>query len=340
MTGGVGGLEQRPGLPSELQETQRQTSAQPTGRPTGPALADGDVVEGRVLAKSGDGSYLVRLLGRELQARATMELFPGQAFRAQWQNGAPPLLKLITAGREGLLASLSDRDLALAEALLSRGFPLGREALGRLRTAWVRLGGLREQLPALVELWARGLPLTEHNVSVIASYLALDDGLLTRLWKRFRLRLSERLVSGTALKEALAAVRGGDSELDDLLSALTLLGSPVTVDTDGEARPLLRWPFEEGAPARVAVERSRGLWLLSFDLPLDRLGSVEGELHYDGKALAVFLRASPEGMLPLRLSLKELASRLRELPLALQHLGLTIRSDERPRFYRGVDFEA
>ena len=339
MTTGIGGLDPRQGLPLGPQETQAkvpQTAARPSSLP----LADGDVVEGRVMVKNDDGTYLVRVLGRELLARSTMDLFPGQAFRAQWQNGDVPLLKLLTAAGQGLLQSLSGRDLALAEALLSRGLPLGREALDALRSAWLRLGAAAEKLPALVELWARGLEMTERNVSVVVGYLALSDGEVSRLWKRLRERLSAKLVAGVPLKEALAGIRSDDGELGDLLSAMALLGSPLAVDSDGEARPLLRWPLEEGPPARVSVENGRGLWLMTFDLPLRHMGAVEGELHYDGRALAVFLRASPEGMAPIGEELAGLAAQLKELPLKLQHLGLSVLSEEGPRRYRGVDFEA
>ncbi|MBL3593353.1 MAG: hypothetical protein JMJ93_07560 [Synergistaceae bacterium] len=340
MTGGIGGLSHRPDLPAGLQGTEREPQAPQTQRPGGLSLADGEVVEGRVLAKNPDGSLQVRLLGRELQARATMDLFPGQAFRAQWQNGTVPLLKLITAGREGLLSSLTGRNLVLAEALLSRGLPLGKGALDQLRMAWSRLGGAKEQLPALVELWARGQAMTEQNVAVIVSYLALDDDAVSRLWKRFRQRLSDRLAAGQPLKAALAEIRTADPKLNDLLSAMSLLGSPVTVDTDGEPHPLLRWPTEEGVPARVAVEKSGGLWHFFFDLPLQRLGPVEGEFHYDGEALALFLRAEEEGLTELRQVLRDLADDLDALPFALHHLGLSRRGQAKPRLYRGVDFEA
>ena len=338
MTGGIGGLDPRQGLPPASQEAQRP-AAQPVARPGALPLADGDVVEGRVMAKNEDGTYLVRVLGRELQARSTMDLVPGQAFRAQWQSGEIPLLKLISAAGQGLLESLTGRDLALAEALLSRGLPLGQEGLSELKAAWLRLGAGNEKLPALVELWARGLPMTEQNVNVLVGYLCLKDGEVARLWRRFRERLSAKLAGGGSLKESLAAIRNDDGELDGLLSAMALLGSPLAVDSSGEGRPLLRWPFDEGAPARVSVAKDRGLWLMSFDLPLRR-GAVEGELHYDGRALAVFLRASPEALTGLKGELGELAAQLKELPLHLQYLGLSALAEERPRLYRGVDFEA
>ena len=115
----IGGIQGSPGSQENLRQVET-SGKEPLGRALERAIADGSTVEGVVL-EAGDGEYLVRVLGRNLRALATLPLFQGQHFRAVFDSsGEVPLLRL------------TEQETALAEQLLPR------IAAGRFDPPWVR----------------------------------------------------------------------------------------------------------------------------------------------------------------------------------------------------------
>ncbi len=263
-------------------------------RGTLPGISDGARVNGFVASLQEDGSYLVRIAGQNLLARANLPLLAGQHFQGIWDaSGEVPVLRLLE-GETALLASLTPSDREMASALLSRGLPLDKGALAALKNALTAAGGKALSPGVLAELWARGLPLTAENAEILSWYLARDKKEVSALWKQIREEIRTRARKGENPLDVLRALLEGDDEKGMFLRGQSLLSRPSREGVDpsllapaflpagGGEEPLLA-----RLSARIHSKGERTFWSLSFDMEGEELGSVWGEAESDGRSLAV-----------------------------------------------------
>lgn len=282
-------------------QAARPAPASPPG-----AIPTGTVVEGQVLDRNADGSYTVRIEAQggrtalTLSARATLPLIAGEHFRAVWDASADgiPVLRLY-AEELSLLSRVPASDRELATVLLSRGLSLSDEVLSTIREAWRRMGASPRQLFPLIELWARGAPMTAENVGLLSEYAALDGPAATVLWNRIRRELRERARKGENPVEILRAMKEGEGEIARFLRAHSLLMRTP----QEEINPLLLsapfWPVPEDAQdltARVFVGRARQAngrryWQVGFGVDGSGLGFIGGTVESDGRACNLNLHA-------------------------------------------------
>ncbi|MDR3322377.1 MAG: hypothetical protein LBS93_08005 [Synergistaceae bacterium] len=326
---------------------------QPLSRPSvqQPLIQNGAVVEGLVIGKDGE-AYQVRIGANILNARSTVALFVGQRFRAVWDSSTtPPMMRLQQADL-AVLSRFAGRDQQIALALLTRGLPVKDEVIWTLRQQWMQGGGSDQgKLGVLAELWARGAPMTEGNVALLAWYMELSPDVAMRIWKKIRERLRARKFSSP--REFLDAIKDdGDEDVRNFLKAHVLAGKPARGGLDPAM--LLApawWPVDDGESepmmAKVSFssdERAdRQIWWVSFEIEGNSIGAVMGNVVTNSKAISVNIRLENEAKVPIvRENLPSLRDDLSELPLTLQHLGVGAldREERYGSSKHGLDMEA
>jgi hypothetical protein len=324
----------------------------PVSRPSVPpsayGLADGSLVEGLVSAKDGD-IYQVRIGVQMMNARSTIPLFVGQRFRAVWDASvSPPVLRLRQSDMM-VLARFMGRDHEVALALLSRGLPVDEESVDVLRRQWMKNGGENSKLGAMTELWARGVEITGHNISLLIWYMGLSPEETARIWKKISRRLRrEKFASPKELAASL--FDGEDEEVSRFLDAHALAGHPARRGFDpASCLAPSWWPInDDGEPvrARVAFSRERiderRVWRSTFEFEGRFLGPVRGEVMTNGKALSVNIRLEDESkMASVQNSLPKLRRELDAMSLVLQYLGTgsLARGASKPEERYGLDME-
>ena len=343
--GRVPGTSIRPGTPNSSGQTKIDGAPLPQ-RGSVPAIADGARVNGFVASLQEDGSYLVRISGQNLLARANLPLLAGQHFQGIWDaSGEFPVLRLLE-GETALLASLSPSDREMASALLSRGLSLDKGALAALKNALVS-SGVKDASPGiLAELWARGLPLTAGNAEVLAWYLAREQKEISDLWKKVREEIRTRVRKGENPLDVLRELLSGKDEKGMFLRGQALLSRPSREGVDpsllapaflstggGEEDPLLA-----RISARITTTKERTFCSLFFEMEGEGLGLVWGDAESDGRSLSVSLRAEREQTFEsLRTRHSLFRQELESLPLALQALSIS-KGERRKRLsMRGLD---
>ncbi|MDR3279718.1 MAG: hypothetical protein LBT23_04320 [Synergistaceae bacterium] len=304
-----------------------QGSAAQPGR----GIADGSIVEGLVTGRDND-MYQVKIGVQTMNARSTAPLFVGQRFRAVWDaSTSPPMLRLRQEDL-AVLARFTGRSQNVAMALLSRGMPVDEETVSELRRQWIKSGGDPAKIGALAELHARGLPATEQNIALIAWYMGLSPEDAARIWKKIRERLRNKKFSSP--RELLEVLRGGDDEESRMfLGAHALAGRPARSGLDPAM--LLApswWPVGDSGEqirARVAFslesQDERRVWRSAFAFEGSSLGSVEGDVVTNGRAMSVNIKlATDAGASVVREAVPELRSELEGIPLALQYIGVGV----------------
>lgn len=327
-------------------------------------IRSGTLVEGQVLSQNPDGSYMVRInpqagQPQTLLAKATVDLIVGEHFRAVWDSSGSdkvPILRL-SEGELSFLSKLPMADRELATALLSRGMPLSDEVMHAVRESWRRMGGKPDQLGAVLELWARDLPMTPGNVQILSWYMGLNGEAVSSIWARIRKNLKERSRKGEDPIGALRGMKEGEVDPDDKEVARFLKGHSMLmkaprndVDPTLLAAPL--WPAGDDTPhimARVFLGRvqeggdnGRGYWQVGFGLDGSRLGFIGGDVESDGRSYNLSLCAEQLGTCEL-LKRKRHAIRkeLEEISLALQFIGISQADSDGTRrrllYGRGLD---
>ena len=312
------------------------------------ALRTGTVVEGQVLSRNADGSYSVRIDAQDgrpaqtLLARATLTLIAGEHFRAVWDASGPDGVPVLRLSPEELsfLSRIPASDRELATALLARGLPLSDEVLAVVRDAWRRMGSSPDQLSSLIELWARGAPLSPENVRLLTEYAALDGAAATALWDRIRRELRERARKGEDPVDILRGMKEGEGEISRFLQAHALL---MRAPRD-EVNPLLLnapfWPGPEDAPdltarvfvGRVCEEDGRRYWQVGFGVEGQRLGFVGGTVESDGRSCNLELHADrPEACELLTRRRSAIRSELESSPLPVQFIHISRSAVQRLR---------
>ncbi|MCL2009420.1 MAG: hypothetical protein FWG71_02595 [Synergistaceae bacterium] len=320
-------------------------------------IRSGTLVEGQVLSRGADGNYMVRVSAQggqpqTLLARATVNLIVGEHFRAVWDSSGPdkvPVLRLSEA-ELSFLSKLPAGDREMATALLARGMPLSDEVMQTVRESWRRMGGKPAQLGPILELWARGLPMTPGNAQIISWYMGLNGEAASSIWAHIRRNLKERSRKGENPVDVLRGMKEGknpgEEEIARFLQGHSMLLRAPRSDTDPALLGAPLWPAGDDAPhitARVFLGRvqetdDRGYWQVGFEVEGSRLGFVGGDVESDGRSYILNLYAEQLATCEL-LKQKRYAVRkeLEGISLALQFIGISQIESEttRRRFLHG-----
>ena len=339
-------MAQIPDLNVQLNRNQtNQTAISPDGRVADarlqlPGIRSGTLVEGQVLSKNGDGNYTVQINaqgGRPTQillARATVDLIVGEHFRAVWDTSGGdkiPVLRL-SQGELSFLSKLPTTDRELATALLSRGMPLSGEVLLSIREAWRRMGGKTEQLPPLLELWARDLPTTPGNVQILSWYLALSGEAAIAIWARIRKELRARSRSGENPVDILKNLMEGDDEIAKFLQGHSLLLRAPREEVSPALLAAPFWPVRDDMPhlsarvfvGRVRKEDDRKYWQVGFNVEGTRLGLIGGDVESDGRSYNLNLYAEQSATCELlQRKRHSIRKALEASSLVLQFIGIS-----------------
>ena len=277
-------------------QPQIQQPAQVAARLAG--VKTGMVVEGSVLSQNSDGTYLVRVdvngTTQELRARATLSLIPGEHFRAVWDASGTdgvPVLRL-SQGELSFLSQIPARDRELATALLSRGLPLSNEVLTAIKDAWRKTGSQDGQLSSFIELWARDVPMTMENASLLSQYAAMNGSEATEMWNKIRKELKDRTGKGMDPVKALRDMKEGSDDIAKFLQAQSILMKSPRSEVNPALLAAPFWPLMDGSSqnmtakiyvGRSAEEDGQRYWQVGFGITGSVLGEVGGLVEGDGK---------------------------------------------------------
>ena len=332
---------------------QGQISAQPQIQQPSQVAArlagvrTGTVVEGSVLSQDTDGTYLVRVdvngVPQELRARATISLIPGEHFRAVWDaSGADgvPVLRL-SQGELSFLSQIPARDRELATALLARGLPLSDGVLTAIREAWRKSGSHDGQLSSFIELWARDVPMTLENASLLSQYAAMNGNDATEMWNRIRKELRERTSRGTDPVKALREMKEGNDDTAKFLQAQSILMKSPRNEVNPALLAAPYWPLmdnvSQNMTAKIYVGRSaeddgQRYWQVGFGITGSVLGEVGGLVESDGKSCNLTLNAEkPETCRLIERRRRELRRELEGVAIPVSFIGISRRAPETER---------
>ena len=322
-------------------QPQIQSPAQIAARLAG--VKSGTVVEGSVLSQNQDGTYLVRVdvngVAQELRARATLSLIPGEHFRAVWDasgSDGVPVLRL-SHGELSFLSQIPARDRELATVLLSKGLPLSSEVLNAIKDAWRKSGS---ELSSLIELWARDVPMTQENASLLSQYAAMNGQQATEMWNRIRKELKERSKGNDPVK-VLRGMKEGNDDVAKFLQAQSILMKSPRNDVNPALLAAPFWPLmdnpSQNMTARVYVGRSaqedgQRYWQVGFGITGSILGEVGGLVESDGKSCNLTLNAErAETCRILERRRRDLRRELQGLELPVTFIGIAMRAPEAER---------
>ena len=309
-------------------------------------IRTGMVVEGSVLSQNTDGTYLVRVdvngAAQELRARATLSLIPGEHFRAVWDasgHDGVPVLRL-SQGELSFLSQIPARDRELATALLSRGLPLSSEVLTAIKDAWRKNGSSSGDLSSFIELWARDVPMTQENASLLSQYAAMNGQEATEMWNRIRKQLKERSKGNDPVK-VLRDMKEGSDDIAKFLQAQSILMKSPRNDVNPALLAAPFWPLMDNSSqnmtakiyvGRSAQEDGQKYWQVGFGITGSVLGEVGGLVESDGKSCNLTLNAEkPETCKILEKRRRQLRRELQGLEIPVTFIGIAMRAPETER---------
>ncbi len=326
-------------------QPQIQQPAQVAARLAG--VKTGMVVEGSVLSQNTDGTYLVRVdvngTAQELRARATLSLIPGEHFRAVWDASGPdgvPVLRL-SQGELSFLSQIPARDRELATALLARGLPLSNEVLTAIKDAWRKTGSQDGQLSSFIELWARDVPMTLDNASLLSQYAAMNGSEATEMWNRIRRELKDRTGKGMDPVKALRDMKEGSDDIAKFLQAQSILMKSPRSEVNPALLAAPFWPLMDSSSqnmtakiyvGRSAEEDGQRYWQVGFGITGSVLGEVGGLVESDGKSCNLTLNADrPDTCRVLERRRRELRRELEGVAIPVSFIGISMRAVETER---------
>ena len=326
-------------------QPQIQHPAQIAARLAG--VRSGTVVEGSVLSQNSDGTYLVRVdvngVAQELRARATLSLIPGEHFRAVWDASGPdgvPVLRL-SQGELSFLSQIPARDRELATALLSRGLQLSSEVLNAIKDAWRKNGSDSGELSSFIELWARDVPMTQENASLLSQYAAMNGSEATAMWNKIRKELRERSRGGGDPVKVLRSMKEGSDDIAKFLQAQSILMKSPRPEVNPALLAAPFWPLMDNASqnmtakiyvGRSAEEDGQRYWQVGFGITGSVLGEVGGLVESDGKQCNLTLNAEkPETCRLIERRRRELRKELLGLEIPVTFIGVAVRAAESER---------
>ena len=311
-------------------------------------IRTGMVVEGSVLSQNSDGTYLVRIdvngVAQELRARATLSLIPGEHFRAVWDASGPdgvPVLRL-SQGELSFLSQIPARDRELATALLARGLPLSDEVLSAIKDAWRKSGSGESDLSSFIELWARDVPMTMENASLLSQYAAMNGNEATEIWNRIRKELKDKTSKGNDPVKALKEMKEGSDDIAKFLQAQSILMKSPRNEVNPALLAAPFWPLMENMnqnmTAKIYVGRSASdeegqkYWQVGFGITGSVLGEVGGLVESDGKSCNLTLNAEKqETCRILERRRRELRKELQGIAIPVSFIGISRRAPETER---------
>ena len=310
-------------------------------------IKTGMLVEGSVLSQNEDGTYLVRVdvngVPQELRARATISLIVGEHFRAVWDASGPdgvPVLRL-SQGELSFLSQIPARDRELATALRARGLPLSSEVLGAIRDAWRKSGSQPGQLSSFIELWARNVPMTLENATLLSQYAAMNGAEATEMWEKIRKELKEKTSKGSDPVKALKDMKEGSDDIAKFLQAQSILMKSPRNEVNPALLAAPFWPVlnevSQNMTAKIYVGRSaeedgQKYWQVGFGITGSILGEVGGLVESDGKSCNLTLNAEkPETCKLIERRRRDLRKELQDLELPVVFIGISQRAVEREK---------
>ena len=309
-------------------------------------IRTGMVVEGSVLSQRSDGTYLVRVdvngAAQELRARATLNLIPGEHFRAVWDASGTdgvPVLRL-SQGELSFLSQIPARDRELATALLARGLPLSDEVLSAVKDAWRKSGSDPAELSSFIELWARDVPMTQENASLLSQYAAMNGNEATEMWNKIRKELREKSKGNDPVK-VLRRMKEGSDDIARFLQAQSILMKAPRHEVNPTLLAAPYWPLmdssEQNMTAKIYVGRSaeengQKYWQVGFGITGSVLGEVGGLVESDGKSCNITLNAEKASTCRiLERKRRELRRELEGAALPVSFIGISQRTPEAER---------
>ncbi len=310
-------------------------------------IRTGMLVEGSVLAQNEDGTYLVRVdvngVPQELKARATISLIVGEHFRAVWDASGPdgvPILRL-SQGEFSFLSQIPARDRELATALLARGLPLSSEVLSAIRDAWRKSGSQPGQLSSFIELWARDVPMTLENATLLSQYAAMNGAEATEMWEKIRRELKSKTSKGDDPVKALKDMKEGNDDIAKFLQAQSILMKSPRNEVNPALLAAPFWPVlneaSQNMTAKIYVGRSaeedgQKYWQVGFGITGSVLGEVGGLVESDGKSCNLTLNAEKiETCKLIERRRRDLRKELQGLELPVVFIGISRRAVENER---------
>ena len=310
-------------------------------------IRTGMLVEGSVLAQNEDGTYLVRVdvngVPQELKARATISLIVGEHFRAVWDASGPdgvPILRL-SQGEFSFLSQIPARDRELATALLARGLPLSSEVLSAIRDAWRKSGSQPGQLSSFIELWARDVPMTLENATLLTQYAAMNGAEATEMWEKIRRELKSKTSKGDDPVKALKDMKEGNDDIAKFLQAQSILMKSPRNEVNPALLAAPFWPVlneaSQNMTAKIYVGRSaeedgQKYWQVGFGITGSVLGEVGGLVESDGKSCNLTLNAEKvETCKLIERRRRDLRKELQGLELPVVFIGISRRAVDNER---------
>ena len=310
-------------------------------------IKTGMLVEGSVLSQNTDGTYLVRVdvngVPQELRARATLSLIAGEHFRAVWDASGPdgvPVLRL-SQGELSFLSQIPARDRELATALLARGLPLSSEVLNAIKDAWRKSGSQPGELSSFIELWARDVPMTLENATLLSQYAAMNGADATAMWEKIRRELKNKTSKGTDPVKALKDMKEGNDDIAKFLQAQSILMKSPRNEVNPALLAAPFWPVlndaSQNMTAKIYVGRSveddgQKYWQVGFGITGSALGEVGGLVESDGKSCNLTLNAEkPETYKLIERRRRDLRRELQGLELPVVFIGISQKAAEREK---------
>ena len=301
-------------------------------------IPNGALVKGVVLERQGD-SYIVEIQGQKMHAASSLKLDVGEQFTGIWDSThMPPLLKL-KPEEIAAYEKLSEFEQSIVSALLDRHLAVTEDLVKKLSSLLMKMGGDMGNLPALIELYARGLPLEEPYVKILSWYFSLT---VKQINKYFR-ALKDKL-KNLQDEKSIESFFEGNAEESAYVKSLLLLARPLkNVFFPYNFAPLI-FSLEDGKIVSMWIssqEEPKKIVRLIFHFKGANIGLIEGELVFDADAYGVTLRSNSKVVEELlSKNLTTLKETLESLSIRLIYLNLGLIKEPKGVAYLGFDVKA